>query len=66
MWLLIVSIIIFIIILGFIVMANSPSPNSNTNRECGCSGGCPKCSCNRCGKPRRHCHCNKNVGCPFC
>ncbi len=70
MWLLIASIIIFIIILGFIVMGNSPNPN--TNCDCpnrgpnGCPNGCPKSPCNRCGKPRHHCRCNKNVGCSFC
>lgn len=51
-------------------MGNIPNPNTNSNRDYGCpgdcSGGCPRCPCNRCGKPKHHCRCNKNVGCPFC
>ena len=49
-------------------MTNSPTPTSNSNCGDGCGGApkCPKCPCNRCGKPRHHCRCNKNVDCPFC
>ena len=79
MWLLIVSIIIFIVVIGFIIVANGPTINTNSNRDCDCPNrgpngcpnrgpnGCPsRDPCNRCGKPKHHCRCNKNVGCPFC
>lgn len=65
MWLLTVSVILFIAVIGFIVFANWPT--SMSNRKCNCGGGgCPKCPCNRCGQPKQQCRCNAAGGCPFC
>lgn len=70
MWLLIVSIIVFLIVIGLIAYANWPrSLGSN-----GCAGddcpGCGSCQgpCNRCHKPKNRCGCPKppGGGCSFC
>lgn len=66
MWILIASIIIFIIVIGMIIYANQPSNTSAQGcGRCG-GGGCPQCPCNRCGVPKQRCGCPKQGGCQFC
>ncbi len=66
MWLLTVSIVIFIIVIAMIIYANKPT--STGTQGCGrCGGGgCPQCPCNRCGVPKPRCGCPKQGGCQFC
>lgn len=68
MWLLTVSVILFIIVIGFIIYGNWP-PKSGDNK-CGCTTNkrCPRCPCNRCGQSKSHCRCNIDGGdrCQFC
>jgi hypothetical protein len=60
MMLLIVSIIVFLVVIGLIFYANMP-------RQCGQGcGGCPQCPCRKCGMPRKRCGCGSQGGCPFC
>ena len=69
MWLLTVSVILLVIVIGFIVVANLPSTSASKDAECGCGGkaDCPRCPCMGCGMPRRRCGCGpKAGGCPFC
>ena len=66
MWLLTVSVILFIVVIGFIVYANWPTSMSNRKCNCGGGGGCSKCPCNRCGQQKPQCRCNPAGGCPFC
>ncbi len=66
MWLLIASIVLFIVVIGFIIYANMPSSTAPTSCG-GCSTGCPKCPCRQCGMPRHRCGCGPPAGgCPFC
>jgi hypothetical protein len=65
MWLLSVSIIIFLIVIALIVYANWPESASS---DCGCGAPrCQKCPCNKCGVPKKRCGCGPPPGgCPFC
>ena len=70
MWLLVASVILLIVVIGFIVVANLPSASaSSEDSPCGCGKGCPRCPCQRCGVPKRRCGCGPQGGaggCPFC
>lgn len=62
MWLLTVSVIILIIVIGFIIYASKPVVSKDTVTD-----SCPQCPCNRCGNPKPRCRCaRRSGGCPFC
>ena len=58
MFLLVISIILFIIVLVLLIYPNWPKKcgNSNTNVQ--------QNPCNRCGQPKNHCGCNPK--CTLC
>ena len=70
MLILVFSIILFIVVIGFLIYPNLPA--LSTGRSCGCgqaqsNAECPKCPCNRCGQAKHHCRCNAAAGgCSFC
>lgn len=68
MFLLTVTIVIFIIVIGLIIYSNMPQMSSGVScGKCG-GGGCGSCPCNRCGAPRKQCGCGNRRpdDCPFC
>jgi hypothetical protein len=70
MWLLFVSILLFVIVIGLLVIAYLPASRASVDSKevCQCGKGCPRCPCQRCGMPRAGCGCgvNREGGCPFC
>lgn len=63
MWLLTVSIIVFIIVIALIVYSNWPATASG--KSCG-SDPCPPPPCNACGVPKPRCRCPPAGSCQFC
>lgn len=71
MFLLMASILIFVVVIGLIIMANWPASSSVAPLQgmgCGCGGrGCGNCGCRGCGMPRPRCGCGSQGGqCSFC
>ena len=73
MWILAFSIILFIVVIGFLAYPNLPP--FSTGRRCGCGQApsndeCPRCPCNRCGQAKPRCRCNAAPNaasnCAFC
>ncbi len=56
MFLLVISIILFIIVLVLLIYPNWPKKCGNTNVQ--------QNPCNKCGQPKNHCGCNPK--CTFC